>query len=116
MANEQCTTSGNGVACSPNVSHSFRIGVFPASVNITAYTDYVTVLYAITSLSNSTGYYSNSIPYQYCTSMPLAVGHSASDVNGSDFGPLIQPPCAFRALSPVSVSVSGMGVVYLKPW
>ncbi len=116
VANEECTTSGGGVACSPNVSHAFRISAFPPSVNLTVYTDYVNVIYAITSLDNSTGYYSNSVPYEYCTSMPMAVGHPASDVNGSDFGPLLSPDCLFLPLSPVSVSVSGMGVVYLTPW
>ncbi len=116
VTNEECTTSGNQVACSPDVSHSFRVSAFPTAVNLTIYTDYVTVLYTITSLDNSTGYYSNSVPYQYCYSMPMAVGHSASDVNGSDFGPLLPHSCPFLPLSPVSVAVSGMGVVYLKPW
>jgi hypothetical protein len=113
VANEQCT-SANG--CNPSVSHAFRISVFPTSVNLTVFTDYVSVLYTITSLSNSTGYYSNSVPYGYCTSMPMAVGHPASDVNGSDFGPLLYPNCLGPSLSPISVSVSGMEVIYLKPW
>jgi len=116
VSNEQCTKIPNGESCSPDVSHSFRISAFPTSTNLTVYTDYVTVLYAITSLGNSTGYYSNSVPYEYCNSMPLAVGHPASDVNASDFGQLLPHSCPLLRMSPVSVSVSGMGVTYLKPW
>jgi hypothetical protein len=119
VSNYVCTTQGQAgyVSCGPDVSNAFRTSIFPSSVQITEYTNYVTVLYTVTALSNSTGYYSNSVPYEYCTSMPMAVGHPASEVNGSDFGPLMSNfACPFVALSPVSVSVSGIGVVYLKPW
>ena len=116
VINEQCTSANGGSGCNPSVSHAFRTSVFPTSVNFTVYTDYVSVIYTITSLSNSTGYYSNSVPYGYCTSMPMAVGHPASDVNGSDIGPLYYPACPRLYMSPISVSVSGMGVVYLKRW
>lgn len=115
VSNEQCTDNG----CKPyGFSNAFAVGVFPPVVNLTAHTDYVVVLYTITALAGSTGYYSNGVTFGCGPGFPMAVGHSASDVNGSDFGPLLTPSCpvSLYLLSPVSVSVSGMGVVYLKPW
>ena len=113
-ANERCSPSPIG--CGPVVSNAFRISVSPASVNYSVFTDYVTVLYTITALANSTGYYSNSVPYQTCSSMPLAVGHPASEINASDFGPLIYGSCGLLLpLYPVSVSVVGMTVTEIKP-
>jgi len=114
VANEQCSPSPYG--CGPIISHAFRISVSPASVNYSVFTDYVTVLYTITALANSTGYYSNSVPYYACSSMPLAVGHSSSEINASDFGPFISGSCGIQLpLYPVSVSVVGMAVTGIKP-
>ncbi|MDG6909914.1 MAG: hypothetical protein JRN08_06055 [Nitrososphaerota archaeon] len=112
VANEQCASNG----CWPDVSNAFEVSVLPATVNLTAYSDYVVVLYTITALANSTGYYSNSVPYFTFDSLPMAVGHAASDVSGSDFGPLINPVGLLLPMHPVSLSVSGMGVIYLEQW
>ena len=120
VSNEQCIESGSGTACSPDVSNAFRVTAFPTTVYLTALTDYVVVLYAITALANSTGYYSNGPSFACGFWFPLAVGHPASDVNSSDFGQSQVPPVQCPGfiggplLSPVSVSVSGMGVTYLK--
>lgn len=102
VANEQCASNG----CWPDVSNAFEVSVLPTTVNLTAYT--------ITALANSTGYYSNSVPYFTFDSLPMAVGHAALDVNGSDFGPLINPVGLLPPLHPVALSVSGMDVIYLK--
>ena len=112
VANERCSSDG----CEPVVSNAFRVSVFPTTINLTATTDYVVVLNAVTASANSTGYYSNSVPYFTFDSLPMAVGHAASAVNGSDFGPLINPVGFIPPLHPVSLSISGMSVTYLRQW
>ena len=101
--------------CPPNMPGAFRVSVSPASVNYTVFTDYVTVLYTITASANSTGYYSESVPYGACSSMPMAVGIPASEINASDFGSSYQSSCGLLLpFSPVSVSVVGMTVTEIK--
>ena len=113
VSNESCT---DVFGCYPNVSYSFEVSVAPSSVQLNVYTNYVSVIYTVTALANSTGYYSNSVPYLVCSSMPLAVGHSAASVNSSDFGPIVSPPSCgiFQPMYPVLVSVNGMAVTYLR--
>ena len=112
VSNEQCSSNG----CWPDVSNAFKVSALPTIVNLTATTDYVVVLYTITAFANSTGYYSNSVPYFTFDSLPLAAGHPASAVNGSDFGPLINPVGFLPPLHPVSLSISGMSYMYLEQW
>ena len=118
VSNEQCTRSGSGTACYPDVSNAFEVSVFPTTVNLTAHTNSVAVLYTVKALANSTGYYSNGPGFACDFGFPLAVGHGASEVNGSDFGPSFPVQCALTIggplLSPVSVIVSGMNVIHLK--
>lgn len=112
VSNEACT---EGYGCYPIVSNSFEVNVVPTSVQLNIYTNYVSVIYTVRALANSTGYYSNSVPYLACFSMPMALGHSAANVNRSDFGPII-PSCGiFQPMYPVLVTVVGMGVTYLTP-
>lgn len=114
VSNEMCKPSPYG--CRPDISNAFRVSVEPTSVQLNGYTNYVSVLFTITALANSTGYYSNSAPYLACSSMPMAVGHTASEVNITDFGPIISPVCGpFSPIHPVLLAVSGMGVTYLNP-
>ena len=114
VANEKCSPSPIG--CRPVVSNAFRISVSPASVNYSVFTDYVTVLYTITAFANSTGYYGYSVPFGTCAAMPLVVGHSASEINDSVFGPLFYGTCGLLLpFYPVSVSVVGMTVKEIKP-
>jgi len=87
--------------------HSFVISGSPGSVNVTISTDYVNFLYTITALSNSTGFYDESAPYDYCEGMPLAVGYTASQVNASDFT-IKASLCPFEYLQPSAVSVIGI--------
>ena len=115
VSNEFCGPSG----CGGIGFNSFVVRVVPTTVNLTARTNFVVVLYTVTALANSTGYYSNGPAFACDYGFPMVVGHSASDVNASDFGPFIAVQCALELggplLSPVSVSASGMGVAYLKP-
>lgn len=114
VSNESCT---KGYGCYPVVSNSFEVNVVPTSIQMNVYTNYVTVIYTVRALANSTGYYSNSVPYMACSSMPIAVGHPAESVNSSDFGPIISPPSCgiFQPMYPVLVSISGMNATYLRP-
>jgi hypothetical protein len=113
ISEKDCGTSGGGTGCSPNVSHSFVISASPSSIRPSPTTDYVSVVYTVTALSNSTGFYDRSAPYDYCIGMPMAVGYSASQVNASDFAPIVVPPCPLLPFVPVGVSVSGMNVEYI---
>ena len=115
IGKEHCTALNGGTECNTILSHSFIIGAFPSSIRPTAGTDYVTVVYAVTALSNSTGFYDNSAPYEYCQSMPMAVGYSASQVNASDFAPPTVTPCPFLPFTPFSVSISvGMNLTHVR--
>jgi hypothetical protein len=89
------------------------VSASPGSIQPSSTTDYVSVVYTVRALANSTGFYDRSAPYDYCIGMPMAVGYSASQVNSSDFDPIVQPPCALLPFGPVGVSVGGMGVVYV---
>ncbi len=93
---------------------AFTISPTPGSIRPSANVSYVTVLYRVSALANSKGIYENSAPYGYCGSMPMAVGYSASQLNGSDF-PSRPPPhsCIAELYSPVSVGVVGIDVAYV---
>ena len=91
--------------------NTFNITATPESVRPSANVTSVMVLYRVAALSDSKGFYENSVPYGYCGSVPMAVGYSASQVNGSDFPP--RPPphsCVAEMYAPTSVGVSGIGV------
>jgi hypothetical protein len=106
----QCTlTPVPSISC---VSTPFAVGN-PPSFQVSASTDYVTVVFTVSSLGNSTGFYYYQ-PSDSCDSMPMAVGHAASQVNGSDFDVLVQSQgCMPLAFAPWSVSVGGMSVTYV---
>ncbi len=90
-------------------SHSFTTSMLPSVVTPSAGMSSITVLYRVTALANSTGFYDYSAPYGYCGTMPMAVGYSASQINGSDFPP--RPPlhsCPAEPYIPTSVGVSGI--------
>jgi hypothetical protein len=110
ISKEHCATRGS---CNSTLSHSFVVSGFPSSIQPSAATDYVTVVYTVTALSNSTGFYDSSAPFDYCVGMPMAVGYAASEVGSSDFAPRVLPPCPFLQFTPFSVSVGGMYVIYL---
>jgi hypothetical protein len=113
ISKEHCTTNAEGGSCTgASFSNSFTISV-PVSIRPSASTDYVTAVFTIRSLGNSTGFYDGSAPFDYCSAMPMAVGYTASQVNASDFAPRIVPPCAFLLFAPSSVSVGGMNVTYI---
>jgi hypothetical protein len=98
----------NSFGCSSTASHSFTVQAYPSSIQPAASMNYVSVLYVFTALANSTGFYDNSVPFQYCDGMPMAVGYAADLVNGSDFAPRLVHSCIFSLFTPKSVSVVGM--------
>jgi hypothetical protein len=89
------------------------ISALPSSIQPSASTNYVTVVYTVSALSNSTGFYDSSAPFQHCSGMPMAVGYSAAQVNASDFAPRIVHPCVFLPFFPSSVSVIGMNATFI---
>jgi hypothetical protein len=114
VSKEHCETGQNSFDCTSTISHSFAIAAYPTSVQPTAATDYVAVVFVITALGNSTGFYDGAAPFQGCSGTPLAVGYAASQVNGSDFGPRIVHPCVFSLFTPSALSVSGMSFEYIQ--
>jgi hypothetical protein len=114
VSREHCETGRNSFTCTTIISHSFAIAAYPTSVQPTTATDYVTVLFVITALGNSTGFYDSAAPFQHCSGTPLAVGYAASQVNGSDFGPRLVHPCVFSLFAPSALSVSGMSFEYIQ--
>lgn len=114
VGKEHCTAGAQGsFGCTSAISHSFVIQAYPGSIQYTAATKYVSVLYTITALGNSTGFYDFSAPFQYCYGMPLAVGYTPSQVNGSDFAPRLVHSCPFLFFTPKEVSVAGMSFLYI---
>jgi hypothetical protein len=116
ISKEHCVaTPGGGTSCAPVDFNSFVTSAVPSSIQLSGTTDYVTVVYTVISLSNSTGFYDNSAPYlASCRTMPMAVGYAASQVNASDFATIFVPPCSLQAFSPSSVSIAGMNFTYVQ--
>jgi hypothetical protein len=111
-----CNVNG---ACSFRPSYSFKIGItilnstLPFVGNATFH--YESVMYSVTALSNSTGFYSQAAPFEYCNDMPLAVGYSASQLNASDFpGFSNLLMCMRMSYQPIAVGVIGMQVTHVK--
>ena len=111
MATETCAAKG----CLPVPSYSFTVTGAPSSVQATSSTDFVTVVYTVTALGNATGFYDPGVTGFCNGGFPLAVGYAASQVNASDFT-IIQPQgCVFGPpFQPVSMSVGGMGIMYVQ--
>ena len=114
LGSDDCTWNSNETSCTRISSNSFRIDAVPNSITPAPQTDNVTVLYVITALSNSTGFYYGPVPIGYCGGTPLAVGYTRAQVNASDFGPFIVLECPVMAYAPISVSVIGMNVTHLQ--
>ena len=101
---------------------NFAVEASPTSVNVTASTDYVRVMYTITALSNSTGYYGNILPYssvplQCLETVWLVVGQPPAAQEPSGWGSTGSCPIGGLGFNPVAVSLSavGMGVTYSYP-
>jgi hypothetical protein len=112
--NYRCSTANGISSCVQTTSHSFKITVLPDSIRPSASMNYVTVIFTVNALSNSTGFYDESAPWTACVSMPMAVGYSVSQVNASDF---THPPgssCPVQLFVPVAEYVTGMNVTYVN--
>ncbi len=83
------TSNGDsfGVSTGKDYTNSFKITSVPETIDLANYPigSNFTVTYVIKPLSNATGFYDESIPEPICSTYPLAVNHSAGEVNSSDF-------------------------------
>jgi len=109
----------NANVCVTNVeSHSFVVGksVLNSSLPFVsnATVRYVSVIYSLTALGNSTGFYEHSAPLGYCNQMPLAVGRSASQLSASDFPDFYMSDCIMSQYAPIEVGVIGMQVANVE--
>jgi hypothetical protein len=111
ISKEQCGATAT-TGCSGVLSYSFVTSAFPSLFQPSAGTDYVTVVYTVRSMSNSTGFYDNAVPSGDCASWPMAIGYTASQVNSSDFTLGLSASCIPEFLW-ISTSVSGMNVTYI---
>lgn len=96
---------------SPAYVHNFIISASPSSIHFSNRTDFVDVMFTITALGNSTGFYDGSAPLGCDGYMPLAVGYTSSQVNASDFTPppLAQVSCGpLVDFQPYSVTIADM--------
>ena len=105
--------NGTGI-CWGNASNSFKITVLPDSVKLSANLDYVMVVYIVTSLSNSTGFYDETLPWTGCGLLPMAVGYSPSQVNTSDFFTHVCPVPISYTFYPVAEYSTGMNITYVN--
>jgi hypothetical protein len=116
---DQCGATSTTTSCSMTPSYppsfSFKIGEYPSSIQPSGSTDYVTVVYTITSLGNSTGFYYPAVTIGDCDWLPMAVGYAASQVNSSDFPSILSTSCPIPEFLWQSTSVSGMNVTYISP-
>lgn len=117
-----CGYDQGGIGCAFHLSHSFATtgtilnstGAFVSN----ATSHYVSVIYSIRPLPNSTGFYDEAapLPHYPCWSAPMAVGYLASEVNASDFfGYFPNPPfCGGGGnFTPVEFGVVGIQVMQL---
>jgi len=111
----QCATEGGGIGCSYRPSESFETSevklnsTTPFISNSTAV--YVGVIYSVTALSNSTGFYTGSAPRPGCGGLPMAVGHPASQLSATNFTGLFTISlCPYSPFEPVEVGVIGIQV------
>jgi hypothetical protein len=103
----------------PLPSHNFITSAYPTSYHFTNTTDFVSIIYSVTALDNSTGFYDNSVGFACGPGMPMAVGYTASQVNASDFGgiSLQNTFCSADPLIyfyPYSVTVTGMNFTIIQ--
>ncbi len=114
VGNYNCSTANETYSCTQAISHSFEITALPDSIRPSASMNYVTVTYIVTALSNSTGFYDEAAPWTGCTGTFMAVGHSASQVNASDFTQPLVHGCFVQLFVPVAEYVTGMNVTYVN--
>ncbi len=111
----KCSTTNGATSCVQIISQSFKVSVLPSSIRPSASMNYVTVIYIVNALSNSTGFYDETAPWTGCIGMPMAVGYSASQVNASDFTqPLPPHSCFVQLFVPVAEYATGINVTYVN--
>ncbi|HKU33482.1 MAG TPA: hypothetical protein VJR22_06525 [Candidatus Nitrosotalea sp.] len=109
-----------GVTQGKDYTNSFSITAFPKTIDHANYPvgSNFTVTYLIRPLPNATGFYDQSIPMPMCFYYPLAVGHSAKEVDSSDFSKgmptMLNHSCARGEDELVGVEVRGMSYTEMK--
>ena len=89
--------------------------VTPTSLTLSGNGTFFTVIYIVTALGNSTGFYNYGGIGPGCEDEALAVGFSASQVNASDFSlPTIGPECPASPFFPFNEYLTGMSVTFIK--
>lgn len=114
VSNYNCDNSTNDTTCTQVISHSFIVNSTPSFIKPSANMTYVTVIYTVSALSNSTGFYDQSAPWTGCIGMPLAVGYTSSEVNSSDFTQQPVHSCFVQLFTPIAEFSAGMGVTYIN--
>lgn len=103
-----------GITQGKDYTNSFNIIAFPKIIDHANYPvgSNFTVTYLIRPLPNATGFYDQSIPMPLCFRYPLAVGHTAEQVNSSDFSKdlfiMLNHSCMRGQDELVGVEVKGM--------
>ena len=111
--NWECKTTNGTQTCNQVFPHSLLVTSLPESIRPSAATNYVTIIYAFTALSNSTGFYDETAPWVGCLAMPMAVGYPASQVSGSNFTQGTLAFCPAQPFLPVAEYTTGMNVTYV---
>lgn len=103
-----------GITQGKDYTNSFNITAFPKMIDHANYPvgSNFTVTYLIQPLPNATGFYDQSAPMPLCFRYPLAVGHTAEQVNSSDFSKdlfiMLNHSCMRGQDELVGVEVKGM--------
>ncbi|MHB8547361.1 MAG: hypothetical protein ACYDAJ_11390 [Nitrosotalea sp.] len=109
-----------GITQGKDYTNSFNITAFPKIIDHTNYPvgSNFTVTYLIRPLPNATGFYDQSMPMPLCLRYPLAVGHTAEQVNSSDFSKdlfiMLNHSCMRGQDELVGVEVKGMSYTEMK--
>jgi hypothetical protein len=88
--------------------------VTPSHLTLSGNLTFFTVIYIVTALSNSTGFYNYGAVGIGREDEPMAVGYSASQVNASDFNLPPFPMCPAAPFWPFAEYVTGMNVTYIS--
>jgi hypothetical protein len=100
-----------GIGCSP--SQALSGGAFPSQITFTNSTSAFTVVYNVTSMIGSAGFYDSAGDLFW--GYPLAAGYETPQLNASDFHILLSlHTTAYEPIRAASVTVIGMSWTYVE--